>query len=222
MISNNLTALVIGATGATGSELVKQLLLDANYLKVKIFIRKQIDLDHPKLEKHLMDFDHIEKYKEHLSGDILFSMMGTTLKQAGSKEKQYKIDYTYQYDFAKYAEQEGVKTYILTSASNANANSNFFYPKIKGQLEDAVVKLNFESIHIFQPGILDRHANDGRSLESFSVNLLNTLNKFGLLKSMKPMPVSVLTAAMRAVVQKNTNEKIHYYKLNEIFSIEKS
>jgi len=63
-----------------------------------------------------MDFDHIEKYKEHLSGDILFSMMGTTLKQAGSKDKQYKIDYTYQYDFAKYAEQEGVKTYILTSA----------------------------------------------------------------------------------------------------------
>ena len=70
--------------------------------------------------------------------------MGTTLKDAGSKENQFLVDYTYQYEFAKIAAENGVSNYSLVSAQGANSSSSFFYPKIKGELEESIKKLNFK------------------------------------------------------------------------------
>lgn len=216
---NNLTAIVIGATGATGSELIKQLLEDSTYSKVKIFIRKEIALQHPKLEKYIVDFDNLHLWKTELTGDVLFSALGTTLKQAGSKQNQYTVDYTYQYEVAKYASENGVKTYVLISSYGANSTSKIFYSKMKGELEEAIKKLPFETMHIFQPGILDRSATNDRFLESLSVKIIYFVNKLGMLKSQRPMPVSTLANAMRKVVLIQTNQKINYYKLRHIFDL---
>ena len=87
---------------------------------------------------------------------MLFSCLGTTLKDAGSKDKQFLVDYTYQYEFAKVASENDVSIYSLVSSTGANENSLFFYPKIKGKLEEAVKKLPFNTIHIFQPPTLIR------------------------------------------------------------------
>lgn len=217
MSKSNLTALLIGATGATGFELLQQLLTDEKYSSVKIFIRKNISLEHEKLEKHLVDFDKIETWKEKLKGDVLFSMLGTTLKVAGSKENQFKIDYTYQYEVAKFAKEMGVKTYVLISAANADAKSFQFYSKIKGQLENAVKALEFEETHIFQPGILVRNTNDGRTFETLAVKLIEGINALGMLRNYKPMPVSILAKAMRQAVAARPAAKLNYYKLSEIF-----
>ena len=93
-----LTAIVIGATGLVGSELVQQLLDDERFSLVKIFVRRSFGKQHPKLEEHIIDFDKIHEWGHLVSGDVLFSALGTTLKQAGGKEAQYRIDYNYQYD----------------------------------------------------------------------------------------------------------------------------
>ena len=95
------TALLIGATGLVGGALLDLLLNDNRFEKVKVFVRRSTGESHPKLEEYQVDFDTLLTWKEFLKGDVLFSALGTTLKKAGSKEAQYKIDYTYQYELAK-------------------------------------------------------------------------------------------------------------------------
>ena len=154
-----LDALVIGATGATGQEIVSQLLENDSFNSVSIFVRKDPNITHSELKTYAIDFSKLEEYKELIKGDVLFSCLGTTLRDAGSKEKQYLVDYTYQYEFAKIASDNGVPLYSLISSTGANENSPFFYPKIKGKLEEAVKKLPFKTIQIFQPPTLIRQKN---------------------------------------------------------------
>ena len=137
------TAVVIGATGLVGSELVALLLADSRFETVKVFVRRSTGRQHPKLEEHLVNFDAVETWKEQLTGDVLFSAMGTTLKQAGSKDAQYKIDYTYQYNVAKAAAENGVPQYVLISSAGASPKSRIFYSRMKGELEESVKKLTF-------------------------------------------------------------------------------
>lgn len=188
-------ALVIGATGATGRDLVSLLLQEDKFEQVDIFVRRDPALDHPKLKVHIVDFNHIEEWKKQLQGDVLFSAMGTTRQQAGGKEAQWVIDYDYQYNTAKAAQENGVHTLELVSSINANAKSSLFYPRMKGALEDAVLSLGFPKVVIMRPPSLIRKGTD-RFGEPQSVAILQFLNKFGLLKSWEPMPTEMVASAM--------------------------
>ena len=202
----NLHALVIGATGATGRELVNKLLIDDDFIHVTIFVRNAPAIKHKKLKIHVIDFKELEKYKHIIKGDILFSALGTTKNDAGGKDQQYEIDYTYQYEFAKIAAENGAANYSLVSSVGANAKSFFFYPKIKGALEEAVKKLNFNKIDIFQPPMLIRQPDLMREGEKSGIKVLNRLNKIGILKSQKPLAVNKLAAKMLQISKTPTNE----------------
>ena len=106
------TAIVIGATGLIGNMLVKKLLNDDRYKSVKVFARKSTGLNHPKLEENLVDFDDMVKWKHDITGNELFSAMGTTIRKAKSTSIQYKVDVTYQYEVAKAASENGVRSYF--------------------------------------------------------------------------------------------------------------
>ena len=108
------TAIVLGASGLVGSTLVNQLLETPEYDKIKVFVRRTLTISHPKLEEHLVDFDNLTTWKQDLVGYTLFSCMGTTLKTAGSKEKQYIIDFTYPYQCIE-AAIEKIKQQMVTS-----------------------------------------------------------------------------------------------------------
>ena len=215
----NLHAIVLGATGATGRELVKYLIKNPKLTKISIFSRKEIGIDDEKLIKHIIDFSCLENYKNIIKGDILFSAMGTTLKDAGSKENQFLVDYTYQYKFAKIAAENGVSNYSLVSAQGANSSSSFFYPKIKGELEESIKKLNFNTIHIFQPSFLIRQKDLIRSGEKVAISIFLFLNKFGLFKSMQPISVAFLATIMIDEALNERKEKITTYNLNDILSL---
>lgn len=128
-------ALVIGATGAVGKDLVEQLLKDDSFERVDVFVRREMPLLSSKLVSHVVDFDHPEGWTGLLTGDVLFSCLGTTIKAAGSQDAQWKVDYTYQYDTAKAARANGVQQYILVSSVGADAHSKIFYSRMKGQLD---------------------------------------------------------------------------------------
>jgi len=207
-----LNALVIGATGATGQEIVSQLLEDDSFNSVSIFVRKEPNITHSKLKTYVIDFSKLEEYKELIKGDVLFSCLGTTLRDAGSKEKQYLVDYTYQYEFAKIASDNGVPIYSLISSTGANENSPFFYPKIKGKLEEAVKKLPFKIVQIFQPPTLIRQKNLIRLGEKIGIKIFGFLNSFGILKSQKPLPVSNLAKVMIDHLKMKQKEKVKTIK----------
>jgi uncharacterized protein YbjT (DUF2867 family) len=187
--------LVIGATGAVGKDLVQQLIEDSSVERVDIFVRREVKISAPKLVVHVIDFDHPETWASQLQGDVLFSCLGTTIKAAGSQENQWKVDYTYQYEAAKAAKANGVKTYVLVSSVGANAKSKVFYTKMKGALDDAVQELGFEGCFILRPPSLIRKGSD-RFGEKAGIVALKAFNAIGLLRSFTPMRTEDVAAAM--------------------------
>ncbi|MGZ5262689.1 MAG: NAD(P)H-binding protein [Kaistella sp.] len=209
-------ALVIGATGATGKDLVAQLLKDSDYDEVNVFVRKPLTINDTKLKTHIVNFDQPEDWKDLVKGDVAFSCLGTTLKAAGSKEAQRKVDYVYQYNFAKAAKENEVEDFVLVSSYGANPKSKLFYSRMKGELEQSIKALHFNKLMIFQPGMLERKDSE-RTGEVLGGKIIKFANKFGILTQQKPLPTAVLAQAMI------NSSKIKSYgyskiKLGSIFS----
>ncbi len=209
-------ALVIGATGATGKDLVQKLLADKDFEEVHAFVRRPLNIENDKLKSHIVNFEQPDEWKDLVKGDVAFSCLGTTLKDAGSKEAQRKVDYDYQYNFAKAAKENEVEDYILVSSYGANPKSKIFYSRMKGELEQSIKALHFNKLMIFQPGMLDRKDSE-RTGEVLGGKIIKFANKFGVLTQQKPLPTAVLAKAMI------NSSKIKSYgyskiKLGSIFS----
>jgi uncharacterized protein YbjT (DUF2867 family) len=209
-------ALVIGATGATGKDLVDQLSQDPEFDQIDIFVRRRSDFHNEKIKAHIVDFDRPEEWKHLVIGDVAFACLGTTLKTAGSKDNQWKIDYDYQYNFAKAAKENEVGDFVLVSAYGANPSSNIFYSRMKGELEEAIKNLKFEKLTIFKPGMLERKNSD-RNGEVFGLKALKFINKLGLFTSQQPLPTEILAKAMinASKIKSNSFSEI---SLHSIFS----
>jgi len=186
---------VIGASGLVGQQIVGQLLNHPDFKKVRIFVRRKSGITHPKLVEHLIDFDKPELWKDLVKGDVLFSTLGTTIKVAKTKENQYRVDFIYQYEFAKVAAENGISTYVLVSSMGASSKSSVFYSRIKGELEDAVSKLNFQKTIIFRPSILDGNRQEKRAGERIGLVISRFLTRF-ILKNYKPTPADILADKM--------------------------
>ena len=209
--------LILGASGATGRELVQLLLDDSNFNQVSIFFFTFPKISDEKLKIHKIDFTKLIEYKDLIKGDILFSALGTTKKDAGGKKEQYLVDYTYQYEFAKMASDNVITNYSLVSSTGANSNSSFFYPKIKGELEESVKKLNFKKIDIFQSPMLIRQPDLMRSGEKSGIKFLNAVNKIGVLKSQKPLNVKDLALKMIKEALNIREERITTFTTKDLF-----
>ena len=211
----SMRAIILGATGAIGKDLVQELINDDTIEQIAIFVRRDPGINNEKVTTHIVDFDQSDEWRLSVQGDVVFSCMGTTRKAAGSKDKQYKIDYTYQYNFAKIAAEQGVPSFILVSTAMANANSHFFYTKMKGELEEAIKQLPFQHISILRPPALIRK-NTTRSSEKLSVSILQFFNKIGLLQSQRPMKTEVVAHCM---VELAKTEKSGVFEPKDIFKI---
>lgn len=210
------TALVIGATGMVGTQLIQQLIATTDNTKIISLVRRASGVKHPKLEEHVIDFDQPESWADFVKGDVLFSCLGTTLAKAQSKEAQYKVDFTYQYIVAQVAAQNKVPKYVLVSSAGANANSSNFYIRTKGELDEAVRKLPFSTINILRPGQLVGERNENRLGEKIGLKVMYALNKMGLFKRYRPIEACQVARAMLLVASKD-NSGIN--TLNELFEI---
>lgn len=145
-------ALVLGATGLVGGELVTQLLKHPQYGEVVALVRRPLDRQHPKLRQEVINFDQPDPAK--IQGDDLFCALGTTLRKAGSKEAQYRIDCTYPAQIGLLARQNGVRQYLLVSSLGADADSSNFYLRTKGDLEVKVKSMGFDHFVAVRPSLL--------------------------------------------------------------------
>ena len=214
------TAIVIGATGLVGSFITLNLLDDNRYEKVKVFVRNSLEIKHRKFEEYLVDFDKLDLWKVNLIGDELYSALGTTLKKAGSKEAQYKVDFNYQYEIAKFASQNGVKKYLLVSSMGANYKSGNFYLRMKGKLDESVEQLDFNQVMIFRPSILAGKRSEQRILESFGIKIAGTITKIiPALKKYHPIKAEQVAKAMIMLANQKLPDKIRIYQSEEISKI---
>jgi|SRR5690606_1800730 len=188
-------AIVIGGTGATGKELVTQLLNDVRFEEVTALVRRPYFGGHIKLKEIIVDFDKLEEYKESIHGDVAFSCLGTTLKDAGGKEAQWRVDHDYQLKFAAIARENGIESFVLLSAAGADSKSLIFYNKMKGALEQNVKALGFNKFLIIQPGAIDR-PNTTRTGEKWMIKILHSLNSLGILRRYAAISTARLALAM--------------------------
>ena len=210
-------AIVIGATGATGKELV-QLLLDSSQFKEVIALVARPKLSpHDKLKQIVVDFSNLDDWKDYIQGDVAFSCLGTTLKTAGSKEAQWIVDHDYQYNFARICEEQNINTFVLLSSTNANVKSAFFYSKMKGETEQDVESLLFERLIIVRPGMLDR-PNSDRLGEKIVCSLIKSFNKVGLMRKSTPTKVSDLAYVLLEST-KIFNNNVNIISSNQIAEI---
>jgi len=158
------TALLAGSTGLIGSQLLQLLLEAPQYDKVIALTRRGITA-HPKLVQVKVEFENIAEKVDGLVADDVFCCLGTTMEKAGSKEEFHKVDFEYPYLLAKATQQKGARQFMLTSSLGANKKSSIYYNKVKGEIEEAVSAIGFETVHIFRPSLLLGQRSEKRSAE---------------------------------------------------------
>ncbi|TWI79324.1 uncharacterized protein YbjT (DUF2867 family) [Lacibacter cauensis] len=210
---NGQTAVVIGATGLVGSSLVQQLLNDDAFDLVRILVRRTVNLQHPKLEVCITDFSNYEQYQQQLgTGNCIFCCIGTTMAQVKGDKALYRtIDFDIPVNAARFGKAAGFQQYLLVSAIGANSSSRFFYPRLKGEVEDVIAGFNFNSLHIFRPSFLLGNRTEQRTGEKIGIALFR-LFKFLTPSNYKGINVADVAKAMiRANKQNNAGVHVYYY-----------
>jgi len=191
-------ALIAGATGLVGKNLLQQLLADDLYEKILVITRKPIDIIHPKLIQQQVDFDTIEALKLSLPVDDVFCALGTTIKRAGSQDAFYKVDFSYVVNLGKWCAANGVKRFLVVSAMGARAKSGIFYNRVKGEMEAAISRLNIGQVQVFRPSLLMGNRTEKRGGEKIAQVVMGSLGFLfsGPLLKYKGIHADVVAKAM--------------------------
>lgn len=213
-------AIVIGATGLIGKELVRQLSQNDHYHEVVILTRRAISNLPANCVQYIINFDDLGRFKSFITGDVLFSTLGTTLRKAGSKEAQYKIDFDYQFNVCKIAAENGVQKMVLLSSAGANSKSSIFYSRMKGELDDAVKKLSFRSVSVIRPSMLVGKREEFRLGEKIFTPLGYILTVIPFVRKYRPIRDKVVASAMIHAAQRNA-EAYKIYELEDVFRLAK-
>ena len=189
------TAVVAGATGLVGHELLGLLATSNSYSRVIALTRRPIASDHPKISYVVTNFENLENSLAGYAADDVFCCLGTTMAKAGSKEKFFRVDYTYPVALAHATLGLGAKQYLLVSALGAEKNSSIYYNRVKGQVEESVKAMGFRSIHILRPSLLLGRREETRTAED-AAKLLYRIFGFVIPQKYKAIEARAVAHAM--------------------------
>lgn len=192
------TAIILGATGLTGSLVLKQLLADDRYDTIKLFSRSSCGIEHKKIQEFLGDLLEMEQFKSDFTGDEVYCCIGTTKKKTPDKELYRAIDFGIPASAAKLAKENEIKGFAVVSALGANSKSMIQYNRIKGDMEKAVKDCEIPSTYILQPSLIVGNRDEHRSGEGFAA---------GLFRFLRPIMVGPLKK-YRAVEAKDIASKM--------------
>jgi uncharacterized protein YbjT (DUF2867 family) len=168
---------------------------------VKVFFRRKIELTDPKLEQYIIDFDHVEKIADKISGDVVFCAIGTTIKTAGSQKEFAKVDYTYVLNFADAAKRNLVPRFVVVSSMGVKESGENFYLTVKRDMENALKRVKFPSLIIVRPSMLLGNRKESRPAETIGKILMKALGFLfiGKLKKYKAIEARKVARAMIAL-----------------------
>lgn len=216
------SALIIGASGLVGGECLANILADTSFYRVVALTRSALSVQHPKLTNKVVDFTKPETYADSCAVDVVFSAIGTTIAKARSKGAFYATDYTLPFAIASMAKQNGATTHVLVSSIGADAQSPVFYTKVKGELENAITNLGFETNIILRPSILIGHRKEERPMEKLGQLVATKLDFLFLGPIAKYKAVKAKTVANAMVVAVKTYSGKHLVMENpEIIKFER-
>jgi uncharacterized protein YbjT (DUF2867 family) len=195
------SALIIGATGLTGSCLLDLLLVSDQYQRVIVYTRHATGIKHAKLDERLVDFDHLDTPVE---ADDVFCCIGTTMKKAGSKEAFRKVDLGIPLKIAALQRKAGSAHFFVVSAMGASIHSTIFYSRIKGEMEEGLKALHYPSLVIFRPSLITGNRKEKRTAELIGVFLGKFLSPLliGPLKKYAPVSARTIARSMLAAAMK--------------------
>lgn len=159
------TAIILGATGLTGSILLNKLVEDERYRKIKVFSRNHVKIKHDKIEEYLINLFELEKFNNLFTADEVFCCIGSTQKKTPDNDTYRMVDFGIPATAAKLAQQNQIKTFQVISAMGANENSRIFYNRIKGEMEGAVMERRISNTYILRPSLIGGQREENRPME---------------------------------------------------------
>lgn len=202
-------ALLAGGTGLIGSQLLKLLIADERYTKVKCLTRNKLPVEHEKISIIQTDGSNINDVADSLQADDVFCCLGTTIKKAKTKEAFKKIDFEYPLQLANLTKASGAKQFLLVSALGADAHSSVFYNQVKGEVEAAIEAVGFSAFHIFRPSLLLGPRAEERSAED-AAKVFFRLFGFLIPRKFKAIDSAKVANAMWQMAKKEESGKFVY------------
>ena len=213
------TALVFGSSGLVGNHVLKELVHNSNYSKIKIFVRSLTEANHNKVEIIKTDFNNLDKYVEDIKGDECFVCIGTTKKKSPDKSEYQKIELDIPKKIAQIAKFNLVKSFFFISSGYANPKSSGDYLKFKGFVEEEIKNLKFDKIGIMRPSFLLGNRKEKRIGEKLGIILFKLLTPIlvGPLRKMRPIRSEIVAKAMVKLANENIVQSI--FESNEIIEL---
>lgn len=197
------TAIVAGASGLIGRELVQKLILSDHYRLIYILSRKKSGIVHEKIRELVIDFDKIGELKFDEPIDDIYCTLGTTMKQAGSRRNFKKVDYEYVVALADLGKKSGALKFLVISAMGANAKSPVFYNRVKGMTEEALKNIGYKELVILRPSLLLGERSETRTGEKLSGFIMKALNIL-IPDNYKAIPAEKVAGSMLKMALKTT------------------
>ncbi|KAA6346351.1 hypothetical protein EZS27_006129 [termite gut metagenome] len=204
------TAIILGATGLTGSLLLKRLIKDDRYINIKLFSRRATEITSPKVNEYIVDLLNLEQFKDQFTGDEVFCCIGTTTAKTSDKNLYRAIDFGIPSVAAKLAKENGIHTFMVVSAIGANINSSIFYNKTKGEMEQDVLGQAIQNTYILRPSLIlgDRGEKRlGEKIASLFMKLTNPLI-VGKFRKYRSIQADCIAATMINLTQSGLDEQI--------------
>lgn len=208
----NKVALVVGGSGLIGKQVVELLLTHPAYSEVIVLVRKSFLPANPKINEIVFDFEN--PVVGAIQADDVFCCLGTTIKKAGSKDAFRKVDCIYPLAIADLALKKGAQQFLIVTALGADSKSSFFYNRVKGEVEEQLIKLNYPSLKIFQPSLLLGERNEHRMGEKIGEVLFGLVGflMIGPLKKYRAIDSAKVARAMVALAQEKSDASVSKYE----------
>lgn len=191
-------AIIVGASGLIGSELLKLVSTSDAFNEILLINRRPLSTSDSKIREIVIDFDKLDDISEEISGDVIFSCLGTTRGKTPNAMQYRKIELDYTLNIAKHGLKNGAEQFHYVSSLGADASSSSSYLKLKGEIENRLKELSFNSLHIFQPSFLTGERKENRIAEKLMAPLMSLINPLlvGKLRKFQSIAAEAVAKAM--------------------------
>lgn len=204
-MTEGMTAVVLGGSGAIGKTLVQQLVNNAAFRKIKLITRRQLDFSDDKIEQKIVDFDKLEESKDAFSdAQVGFCTLGTSRAKAGAAGF-VKVDRDYVANSARILRDQGCQQFHLVTSGGSNKDSMFLYMKTKGEVEALIKEMDFPRYRIYKPNLLLTKREETRIMESIGQATFRYLDRYrwGSIEVEKVAAAMIATALETPLPEKN-------------------